>query len=357
MISRDPKAVEKDSAVYERLKEYKKIFDEVHVVVMAKRKSTQEFQEGNLYIYPAFSKISFFAFLSCLSYAFEAARKIGKDKWISVQDPFEAGIVGLIVKKVFGGKLQVQIHTDLFSPMYKKSGLKERKNLFLAGLTLTEAYSIRVVSDKVRDDTKKYLTKYAKEIPMYVLPIIVDFEKLEEMKKKAIKENYGNYDSTVLVVSRLEKEKNVSLAIKAFADLRKSGENAVLVIAGEGSEREKLKHLSGRLEIAEHVKFLGFENDLSSVYISTDVLLSTSLYEGFGMVFLEAALFGKPIVSTDVGIAKEIGAHIADWSAEDLALKIKEALTEKQIDYDLSKFKISKDEYLNRFRESFDVLK
>lgn len=357
MISRDPKAIQKDSAVFGRLKEYKKVFDELHVVVLARGKNAKEFQEGNLHIYPAFSRISFFAFLKCLSYAFEAARKIGKEKWISVQDPFESGIAGVIVKKVFGGKLQVQIHTDLFSPEYKKAGIKEKKNLFLAGLTLTEADSIRVVSEKVAIDSKKYLTKSFKEIPVYILPVLVDFEKMEEMKKKAVMQTYGSYDSTILVVSRLEKEKNVSLALESFANLRKSGVNAVLVMAGEGSEKEKLQNLSKKLGIADHIKFLGFQKDLSDLYISSDVLLATSLYEGFGMAVLEAAYFGLPIVSTDVGIADEIGAHIAGWNIEDLAVKIKEALTEKRIEYDLSKFKISKEEYLNRFKHSFDVIK
>jgi glycosyltransferase involved in cell wall biosynthesis len=81
-----------------------------------------------------------------------------------------------------------------------------------------------------------------------------------------------------------------------------------------------------RLNLSEKVLFEGWKTDTVSYYKGSDALLVTSWYEGYGMVFKEAEAAGLKIVSTDVGIAKEIGARIVDWSPEKIAEGIIEVL-------------------------------
>lgn len=59
--------------------------------------------------------------------------------------------------------------------------------------------------------------------------------------------------------------------------------------------------------------FEGFQSDLIPYYKGCDIFLVTSWYEGYGMVFKEAQAAGCRIVSTDVGIAREVGAEIVGW--------------------------------------------
>ena len=123
----------------------------------------------------------------------------------------------------------------------------------------------------------------------------------------------------MLVVSRLEAEKNVGLAIRAFAD--QAPKSACLIIVGDGSERTKLERLVQELGFSGRIFFEGGE-DPKKYYKLASMFLSTSLYEGYGMTVIEALASGIPVLSTDVGIAREAGAIIA--SQEKFAYALRE---------------------------------
>ncbi len=62
--------------------------------------------------------------------------------------------------------------------------------------------------------------------------------------------------------------------------------------------------------MADHVFFEG-QKDASAYYGIADLVLVTSKYEGYGLVIAEALASGKPVLSTDVGAARELGAILA----------------------------------------------
>ena len=153
------------------------------------------------------------------------------------------------------------------------------------------------------------------------LPIFVDVERFKTARSYlAISERFAMFKTKVLVVSRLEPEKNVSLAIRAFAEA--APEDACLIIVGAGSRALSLQHFAKRLNVAGRVFFEG-SKDASDYYRSCDLILVPSKYEGYGLVTVEALSAGKPVLSTDVGIAREAGAIVtteerfaealADW--------------------------------------------
>jgi len=110
------------------------------------------------------------------------------------------------------------------------------------------------------------------------------------------------------MASRLEPEKDIETALSAFAMAEKSSLNTGLVIVGSGSMEASLSNLAQNLGIDKKVLFLGWRDadDLAHIRASSDVFLSTSLYEGYGLSLIEASRAGLPIVSTDVGIAPEL---------------------------------------------------
>jgi glycosyltransferase involved in cell wall biosynthesis len=61
------------------------------------------------------------------------------------------------------------------------------------------------------------------------------------------------------------------------------------------------------------------QSTLFSYYKTCDAFLVTSLFEGYGMVLVEASAAGAKIVSTDVGVAKEVGAQIVEWNEKSVA--------------------------------------
>lgn len=108
----------------------------------------------------------------------------------------------------------------------------------------------------------------------------------------------------VLSVGRLVQRKGFDVALRAFAAHRKAGGTAQYVLAGEGPERQALKALADELGVGEHVRFAGAVNEqtklalyaLCDVFVMPNRLLNSVDWEGFGIVFLEAARAGKPSI-------------------------------------------------------------
>lgn len=111
----------------------------------------------------------------------------------------------------------------------------------------------------------------------------------------------------VLSVGRLIARKGFDTLIRAMAMVQKTHPRAVLAIIGDGPERQRLQALAQREQIA--VRFLGALDDATTAawYRACDLFsllpreLPNNDIEGFGIVYLEAAAFGKPSVGTPSG--------------------------------------------------------
>ncbi|MBE2267149.1 MAG: glycosyltransferase [Anaerolinea sp.] len=110
-------------------------------------------------------------------------------------------------------------------------------------------------------------------------------------------------DALILgVVCRLIAQKGIAYALRALPRI----DNAVLVIAGEGSLRAALEAEARALGIAERVHFLGWREDTAALMAAFDIFLAPSLWEGFGLVLLEAMAQQTPIIASSVSAIPEI---------------------------------------------------
>jgi glycosyltransferase involved in cell wall biosynthesis len=101
----------------------------------------------------------------------------------------------------------------------------------------------------------------------------------------------------ILTVGSLKDQKNHSLLLRAFAEMRYR--DARLLLLGEGQSEAVLRSLAAALGIADRVIFAGFHTDPSPFYATANLFALSSDYEGFGNVIVEALSFGLPVVSTD----------------------------------------------------------
>ena len=120
----------------------------------------------------------------------------------------------------------------------------------------------------------------------------------------------------VLSVSRLEAEKDLGTAIKAFEIIAKKYADVVFIIVGDGSLRQSLEVLAKSLGVEEKVRFVGWKERTEEYYKDADIYISTSLYEGYGMSMVEAGSFGIPLVISDTGVA---GSVFKSGGSQDLA--------------------------------------
>jgi phosphatidylinositol alpha-mannosyltransferase len=111
----------------------------------------------------------------------------------------------------------------------------------------------------------------------------------------------GRKKKTILFVGRLDARKGVKYLLHAFRVLSDKNPNVSLVIAGDGSERDKLEQLASDLELP-NVQFLGFVSDEEKIRLlrTSDLFCAPSPYgESFGLVILEAMATGLVTVAGD----------------------------------------------------------
>jgi glycosyltransferase involved in cell wall biosynthesis len=297
--------LQKDSAAFLRQAAYAKNFGALDIIALSLASDHfEELKEDTLSIIPTNSSTKWLYGLN----AWELARRLPRPDVVTAQDPFETGLVASRIAKRFGVPLHLQIHTDFLSPAYAEESTINRIRVRIAQRLLRKASGVRVVSDRIARSLAR--SGIALQRAPVVLPIFADPERLRFFKpSNDLRARFERFHKRILVVSRLEREKNVSLAIESFARLNK--ESACLIIVGEGRELGVLRSLTERLGVKNQVFFeLGVE---AAPYFSlADLILVTSLYEGYGLVIVEALGLGKPVISTDVGIAREVGAVIAE---------------------------------------------
>lgn len=105
----------------------------------------------------------------------------------------------------------------------------------------------------------------------------------------------------VMAVGRLVPAKGFDLLLQAWADIP-----AVLVIVGEGPERQKLEHYVRDHDLADRVIFAGYRNDVTALLASADLLVISSYKEGFSYVLAEGLHVQRVAVATRVPVAMEI---------------------------------------------------
>lgn len=290
------------SAAYARQRAYAEKFGQLDIINFSvQHDGFEERHDGPLHIHPTNSVNKFLYGLNAL---FISTRLPWPDV-ISAQDPFEAGLTALVISRFVGKPLHVQVHTDFLSPEYAKHSLMNRLRVHMARLSLRRAARVRVVSQRIKDSIQ---AAYDLHVPITVLPIFVDVERVRAASPDAaLVHRFERFSHRLLFVGRLEPEKHPCLALRAFA---KAPSDACLIVVGTGSENAYLTQLAKELGVSDRVFFEG-EKESAPYYALADLVLVTSRYEGYGLVIIEALSRGVPVISTDVGIAREAGAIVA----------------------------------------------
>ncbi len=183
-----------------------------------------------------------------------------------------------------------------------------------------------------------------------VIPPGIDLKKFYPSKKdmNLLKElNIPKNCKIILTVCRLSFEKNLEMLIKSFNKI--SNENVFLIIVGHGAQRGYLKELVKKLNLTKKIIFTGERNDIERFYRTADLFALTSIYEGFGLVYLEAMATGIPciglkpdypkiIVSSDEIINDGTTGFLADpYSIDDLTEKICKIIDDNDLKIKLGK--------------------
>jgi glycosyltransferase involved in cell wall biosynthesis len=151
---------------------------------------------------------------------------------------------------------------------------------------------------------EEYLRMIGVKKPVFVQPTGIDYRRFQEVtagQVARLRSSLGIGDERVLIsVSRLSNEKNIDFLIDAIASLREQTERPFLVLMiGDGHQRERLHRRIDELNLARHFRLLGAvpPEDMAIYYRLGQLFLFASKSETQGMVILEAMAAGLPVVA------------------------------------------------------------
>jgi glycosyltransferase involved in cell wall biosynthesis len=155
-----------------------------------------------------------------------------------------------------------------------------------------------------------------------------------------IRERYAkNGEKLVLTVCRLDPRKDIPTLISAASVVCGKNTKVKFLVVGDGVDRQKLEKQIETLNLSDTVKIIR-EMPISPGYFKAcDIFVLPSLYEGFGIVFLEAMSAGLPIISTTAPAIPEAvgdaGILVPPRKPEVLAEKILQVINDDRLCKDL----------------------
>jgi glycosyltransferase involved in cell wall biosynthesis len=148
-------------------------------------------------------------------------------------------------------------------------------------------------------------------------------------------DKYSHHDLIILSASRLSREKNIVMVIRAMRKVVKRYPRALLLIVGSGPELDNLRSRVVEYKLLDNVVFEPWTKDIVSYYKTSDIFVLTSNYEGGARTPVESVSSGLPIVMTDVPPAGELvlddfnGFIVNIDDADKMAEKIIELISDK----------------------------
>jgi len=189
---------------------------------------------------------------------------------------------------------QLRDHDD---QVRRRRSVSARQQFELAGVA--KLHAVYANSEFTRDNVQRIYHRHATVIPPMVrFPTSVPSRM--GLDRTGLK---------ILVLARLERQKNVDTVLRGFARFRNTiCPSAQLHVVGEGPHRPRLQALAAECCPDAAVRFHGYlsEGELRAVYNSCDVFALLPIDEPFGMVFPEAAAHGLLLIGPDHGGPMEI---------------------------------------------------
>jgi phosphatidylinositol alpha-1,6-mannosyltransferase len=209
------------------------------------------------------------------------------------------GAAALIHAKFYKIKYSVVLHG-----MDLTYALKKPRKKWLAGKILGRADKIICINGYTADLTKQFFPLSADKIAI-INPAVEPIPAPTPEQISALKKQYNLTDKIILLsVGRLVKRKGFDKVIEALSEALRQAPNLIYIILGGGAELKNLKFQISNLGLEKQVIIINQATDKErdNWYNASDIFIMPSRnidgdFEGFGIVYLEANLAGKPVIA------------------------------------------------------------
>ena len=208
-----------------------------------------------------------------------------------------------IIAKATGAPVVMTTHTDyahfIFGRFKDTLPVHLLAKVWGAG-TYKRTSAVIAPSEKARNFlTLQSVTDRVRVVPNGIEPGRYQKEVTPEEKEALFREiGFSDNGRTMVVVSRVSREKNIRELIRYMPSLLKREPEAQLIIVGDGPDRKRLEERCSEGILSEHVRFLGRidPDEVYKYYAIGDIFLSASTFEVHSMSYLEALACGLPLV-------------------------------------------------------------
>lgn len=296
MLGQDGSLLSEASEAMERTLAYASHFSGIYAYVFAKKILQREVTNKNV------SVVGFSTLLRSISGLFRIWKDVkelqrsGYQVVVTTQDPFEIGLIGLIISRLTKTFFHVQIHTDISSVYMQRESIRTRLQYLISLFVLVRAQRIRVVSQRLEHFCKQKLCiagERIDEVPMFY--------------KRGIKQTVSDFNiepHMIILPARFVWFKRIPVALEAFSFAVQRNKNIRLQIIGAGPLKQEIEKTISRLKISEYVEIIPWMK-AEELYQKASLTLISSIYEGWCRVAVESVEAGVPVVMTDVGCARE----------------------------------------------------
>lgn len=154
-----------------------------------------------------------------------------------------------------------------------------------------------------------------------LLPNYVDYKKyLNCSDTKSVRQELGIKDDDIVVghIGRFVEAKNHKFLLEVVSEMIILNNKVKLILAGDGELRKEIESYAEELGIKENVYFLGIRKDIDKILNNLDIFIFPSIYEGLGLVMIEAQSAGIPCLVSeaiqkeadlDIGLVKQINLN------------------------------------------------
>jgi len=166
---------------------------------------------------------------------------------------------------------------------------------------------------------------------------VISYRKILEKKSEDIENNLKE-KPFLLSIGRITKQKNFSLLVDAFFEIKKNNKDLKLIIIGDGEDKAKLINRIEKKGLQNSIQLIGFQNNVYKFFKHSIGFVLPSLWEEMGFVIIEAASCNTVIISSNCpnGPSEFLNYGKAGYlfennSKDDLVKKINQFLSDKDI--------------------------
>ncbi len=214
---------------------------------------------------------------------------------------FHANVLGRIIGKIAGVPIIIStIHNEYFGGRLRELLLMWTRGLCDMTTVVSKKVSIRMM--KLHIVTEKTCRVIHNGILLNSFPLILPHER----EKHRLQRNLNLFHPVFVCIGRLTKQKGYEFLLQTIFILKQRIPNLKLLIVGEGEERLSLEKKIKELQIQDQVELVGSQSIVRDFLAVADIFLLPSIFEGFGIVILEAMACGIPVIASNVGAVNEI---------------------------------------------------